>query len=304
MLTIEDLKKEIDILNTGETTARYGVLAPKVLSTNFPDVTIIKDLYKSNFEYSEDIDKAFYRKYKGRLCLVDSYEEWLDEVVAILRTNTYKYNELYETMVAEYNKMENYDMTETGTDTTTHTGTDTTTHTGTDTMSHTGTIEKEGTTNIGSQTTNETIVNGSNTVSTTNNIGATEETMTHKVRPFNDSDTSYISDSTTTENKARTDTSSVNNGEQTNTDSVTIGARSDKATDTEEIDTSDTRSLNTTDSVTLNTTDTTTHSFTRHGNIGVLSGQQLIEQSRNVANFNLWSVIFADINNLLLGGFI
>lgn len=245
MITIEELKKEIEEENKG-VSSHCGLFAPHTISSSFPDVKVIKELYKSSNDYLTDIDLNFFRRYKNRFVLVDSYDEWIDEVVAMLRANIYKYNELYETMLVEYNKMENYDMTESGTDTT----------------KKTGSVSSQSTDTIGSQTFNNT-------------TGNTNETMTHKVNPFNDSNTSYVSDINETVGASRSDSS-------------TSGTRSDSSSNTD----------------TYNTTDTITHSFSRHGNIGVLSGQQLVEQSRKVALFNIWSVIFADTNNLLLGGFV
>lgn len=270
-MTIEELKEEIIERNKG-VSSKCGLFCDYTLPSTFPDVKVIKELYNSSNDYIADIDNVFFRRYKNRLVLVDSYEEWLDEIVSMLRFNVYKYNELYETMLVEYNKMENYDMTETGTDT----------------VKKTGTIDNTGTSSIGSHTdtTNSTL--GAVTNSSSVSIGIQEETNTHKTNPFNDSDTSYTATIDDVSRKAHTDTTSENLGGQTNTNSTQYGVQSNSDNNLE----------------TFDTTDTTTHSFSRHGNIGVLSGQQLIEQSRNVAKFNIWSVIFADVNNYLLGGFV
>lgn len=293
MKTIEELKEEIIERNMG-VSSKCGLFCDYTIPLTFPDVKAIKELYKSSNEYEADIDNVFFRRYKNRFVLVDSYDEWLEEVVALLRANEYKYNELYETMLVEYNKMENYDMTETGTDTTKKTGTIDNTGNSSN-GAHTDTLNT--TNGAHTDTVNTTL--GSVTNSSSVAMGEQNETTIHKVRPFNDSDTSYIANSDETKRNAHTDTTNETLGSQTNTSSNAYGSQTNTSSNQYGAQQNTNNNLETFD-----TTDATTHTFSRHGNIGVLSGQQLIEQSRKVAMFNIWSVIFADVNNHLLGGFV
>ncbi|MDO4800724.1 MAG: hypothetical protein Q4A15_01025 [Prevotellaceae bacterium] len=270
MMTIKELYSYI--LEEETPTIYNGFFAENTISSSFPNVKIIKEVYQALKPYKKDIDLAFYNLYSSRDTICDTYFDWVRSVQAMLRMNEYKYNELYETMLVEYNKMENYDMIETGTDTT----------------KKTGTIDNTGNSSNGAHTDTVNTTLGSVTNSSSVAIGEQNETTTHKVRPFNDSDTSYIANSDETKRNSHTDTTNETLGSQTNTSSNQYGAQQNTNNNLE----------------TFDTTDETTHTFSRHGNIGVLSGQQLVEQSRKVAMFSIWSEIFKDINNTLLGGFV
>lgn len=232
-------------------------------------------------------------------------------VTNLINVRKYQYSKLYATTLLEYNPIENYSMTETGTDTNSTNGTKTDTLGGyTDTTSGTDTTtltdsktENIGTyedinhsvtgTDYGKMTTNESNV--------TTNTGA--ETHERKVAPF-DSDTyaeqelttdSFKDRKTIAENETivanRTDTVTKN-------DTITGGARENTYT------TNSTNSLQhgmqeniseRSNSYTDDSTSTTTHEFKRAGNIGVTTSQQMLESERDIAMFNFIGIVAHDI---------
>lgn len=137
-----------------------------------------------------------------------------------LKANQYRYNTLYDTTVAMYNPMENYDMTE---------------------MVTTNTTLNKGS-QIDSNVTGEQISSGNNA----DNMYAFDS-----VQPVGNS------------------SSSANSTSGARTDTLTSGQRQDSSTETQ------------------------TH--TRHGNIGVMSGQDLILKSRETAEFSIYNLMAKDI---------
>lgn len=144
------------------------------------------------------------------------------------KSHKYEYDKLVDTLSLEYNPIENYSMTETGTDT---------------------------------RTPNITQTNkGKNT----NTVGLDTSITTGKTT-FDKSD-SFINDSKTT-----------NTG--TNTD-------------TQDIDTTVTTAGN----------EKTVHEFTRSGNIGVTTSQQMIESERQLAMFSVVDLFVKAIADIILIG--
>ena len=232
-------------------------------------------------------------------------------VTNLVNVRKYQYSKLYNTTLLEYNPIENYSMTETGTDTNATNGTKTDTlgsytdiNSGTDTTTlNDSKKENIGTyedvthsvtgTDYGKMTTTES--------NSTTNTGS--ETHERKVAPF-DSD-AYAEQELTTdtfkdrktiaENETivanRTDTITKN-------DTITGGARNNTYT------TTSTTSLQhgmkkeiseRNNSYTDESRGTTTHELTRSGNIGVTTSQQMLESERDIAMFNFIGIVAHDI---------
>ena len=178
------------------------------------------------------------------------------------------WNKLYETLSFEYNPIENYSMTESGTDITERSNEDKLSGTDAHSISgsNTGTVtDSGGTTNTGTQGVTST------------------QSSESKIAGFNsptyvdDNTTTGSGNSTRTDNLASTNTNTrTDNLAHTESDSITYG----KKIETEG-------------------TEETTHSFTRSGNIGVMSSQQMIEQERNLWFWNFLKHVFEDIDSVL-----
>lgn len=213
----------------------------------------------------------------------------------LLLVRKYQYNKLYESTLLKYEPIENYAMIEEGTDV--------------------HTINARHTDSIGNQT-NTSSVNDSTTIGaqTMSNNGTNRDTLGNqqnhtttettesgnvvnekKVAPF-DSDT-YAEQEQNTE---------IFNGRTTAVDSTTRidevvnqHTTESESTNSERKD-SKTSNINEAigsreDSHTDTSTDTMNHNFTRHGNIGVTTSQQMLESEREVAMFNFIGIVAHDI---------
>lgn len=232
-------------------------------------------------------------------------------VTNLINVNKYKYSKLYDTTLLEYNPIENYSMTEEGTDTNSTSGTKTDdlgaysdTTSGTDTTTITdaktekiGTYEDAST----STTTNDIAKLTTTTNNATTDTGS--ETHERKVAPF-DSDTyseQELNTDTFKDRKNVTNTETIispHTDTTTKRDTITGGARENSTTTT------------TTDSLqhgmahdisarsnlyTDESNGTTTHKLTRSGNIGVTTSQQMLESERDIALFNFIGIVAHDI---------
>ena len=187
-----------------------------------------------------------------------------------------KWLKLWDVLHAEYNPLNNYDMSESETTdhTTTHTGTDTNAKTGTETVAMTGTDAVANTGNdivlMTGTDTNAKTGSNENEVSAFNSSG------------YEDSQKTTLG-TTDTETRNMTDTTTHN------------------TTNTETRNMTDTTTHNTTDTITHNTTDDTDVSRTlmRSGNIGVMSSQALIDSELRLREYNYYLTVFNDIDTLL-----
>ena len=163
---------------------------------------------------------------------------------------------LYETTQYEYDPIENYNRYETGSDdgsgSTIHSGTDTTSGTETHTGKDTRTIDRD--------------MGGSDSSSGS-------ETVNHYIAGFNSSEL-------------------VNNSkdESENENSVEYGGTED-VTDELQHGESITTSGSTTHGTTVTESREGSHELHAHGNIGVMSTQDMIKQEREIALFNLYDII-------------
>ena len=186
----------------------------------------------------------------------------------VAAANAKKYDKLVAIYTAQYNPLENYDRTEMAT----HTRTPNLTHTTSSSTSASGTTSNS-TTTQNKQTHTQTI--------TPTNYATTTET---KTAPF--------------------DTSSYQNREQVTATQSGINTISDSYTgNPDETTSSGTQSTSATgsESKTETGTETSVIESTIHGNIGVMSSQQMAEQEIALAEkMAIWNVIKRDLAAALL----
>ena len=175
----------------------------------------------------------------------------------------------YATLSFDYNPINNYDMTETGSDSTSisqtknNTGTQGITHTGTQGITHTGTETEQHT---GTETNAQT---------------ASSETG---IYGFNSSTASGAD-------------SSSGSGSNTRTDNLT-DTRTDNLTDTRTDNLTEARTDNLQESI--SGTEGLTHSLSRSGNIGVTTSQQMIQSERELYLWNFfYNIVFPSVDKTL-----
>lgn len=182
----------------------------------------------------------------------------------IYTKNITRWNELWKSLelYSEFNPLDN--VNEITDHTVTKTGTDSNVfNKGTET----DTLTASNTTNIGSQT-------------STNNIGEQTITQESDIAGFNSS--YQDANKTTTNNGSHTDTSNISERSDSSSDtsSTVSGEREDNST------------------TTYNTTETT--SIRRHGNIGVTTSGQLIDDFRRVVDWQFFDTVFNDIDKIVV----
>lgn len=232
-------------------------------------------------------------------------------VTNLINVHKYNYTRLYNTTLLEYNPIENYSMTEEGTDTTSSSGTKTDdlgaysdTTSGTDTT----TITDSKTEKIGayddtstSTTTSDIARLTTNTNNATTDTGS--ETHERKVAPF-DSETYAEQELNTDTFKDRRNVTNTETTVHPHTDTTTKrdtttgGARENSytTTTTDALQHGMAHNISSrSNSYTDESNGTTTHTFTRSGNIGVTTSQQMLESERDIAMFNFIGIVAHDI---------
>ena len=232
-------------------------------------------------------------------------------VTNLINVRKYQYTRLYDTTLLEYNPIENYSMTEEGTDTTSASGTKTDdlgaysdTTSGTDTA----TITDSKTEKIGAyvDATSETTTNEVAKLTTnTSNVIADTGSVTHerKVAPF-DSNTyseQELNTDTYKDRRNATDTEVITSPHtdiMTKRENTEGGARENSYTTTTTDAFQHGMSHNISTRSNLYTDEskgTTTHKLARSGNIGVTTSQQMLESERDIAMFNFIGIVAHDI---------
>ena len=223
------------------------------------------------------------------------------DVEILLLKNKKNYEKLYAITIAEYNPLENYKMVESGKDTTK--GTDNQTDEfGTQTKTNEFGASSESTEygadtttqNYGAVSTTDNIGGGTDTLQT----GSQTKTMAEAVAGFNSSDYNNSQKNTET-NGERTDTSTT--GSRTNqhnenerVDSATRNAHTDTHKSQAKTDTETLSAKSDTHDKTFNSE--TNHDFTRSGNIGVTTSQQMAQSEIDLwAAFRFFDRIIDDI---------
>lgn len=219
---------------------------------------------------------------------------------AIFNLYIEKWTRLYQVMTSEYDPIENYNMTETETgssssgNTRTHGGTDTTTHSGTDNVSHSGTVATAHTGTVADAHT------GTITDETAEHTETSGETTTDRDIYGYNSETA-VNDTTT---------AGTTTGEGDGTKDTT---RTLANTDTTTYNDTSTDTLNHSDNRTVNLTDQTTHgetitdagtgsssrTLTRAGNIGVTTSEQMLQSQIDLWQWNFFEGVFKDVDTIL-----
>lgn len=174
--------------------------------------------------------------------------------------NDYKYRTMYDTIIQEYNPIENYDRIEE------------TTVKGTSNTSSSGQVTTQATDNV-----NVTSNSSTNNPSITQTIGGVNVDVTEQGTTF---------DSTSFKPKSHTENVTSS---QTNTTSYD----KDTTTQGESSTTSDSDEVKTSSDTSEGSTSTTTTSRV-HGNIGVTTAAQMLEAQRQLALFSFYEVIIKD----------
>lgn len=211
----------------------------------------------------------------GNLLLVDDDEQYIYDLIwGLIQSNDYKYSTLYKTINLEYNPIWNVDGTEVTTDeygkgkstqvngerkdkTSNAAHADTTTHT-----SHIDSIVSSGYADV-----------------TSNSGGKTTSSYPFDTKSKTPVQAEDDNTSSTVDHGAKTDT--YNYG--TKDDTVNYGENNTSFTQGSQTNTNETDAK------------TDKHTLVRQGNIGVTSTQNLINQEREVADFNFIMAVMADI---------
>lgn len=216
-------------------------------------------------------------------------ESFRDDVELLLFKNKTNYEKLYAITLAEYNPLENYKMVESGKDTTT--GSDNQTDAfGAQTKTNEFGASSESTEygadtttqNYGAVSTTDNIGGGTDTLQT----GSQTKTLAEAVAGFNSSNYNNSQKNTET-NGERTDTSTTGartnqHSENERVDSATRNAHTDTRTAQAKTDTETLSSKSDSHDKTFNSE--TNHNFTRSGNIGVTTSQQMAQ-----SEIDLWT---------------
>lgn len=239
--------------------------------------------------------------YPDSTCAVDP--DLIDITISgILKRNEYRFNNLYRTIIQEYNPIENYDRMEdttididgsntdnTKTDSTTvRTGSEVDTKSGSFSNSKAGTMAET------------TVFAGSETHSQTGTV-----TSTNQTRAFNSGMTD-VSKSTSTTPTGSDDTLSFAN--RKNTTETTFNGYKDTT------EYNDLKNQHSYDSVTDTTADVSIASGIRkdkhtttsriHGNIGVTTAAQMLDSERNLSNFDFIDIVYRTVIGELSIGFV
>lgn len=216
----------------------------------------------------------------GMTTLVHPDPDWMKYFIGVWSARrVIGWRKLYETTVVEYNPIENYDRKEDVTDTRT---TDTASRDvmkGTTTGSSTGKQKGKTDTSVSEENEND---------STTTNSQDTTRESENKGDVSAENAEDYQSDSRTTENGKE-------NVNGTTTVSA-LGSSSQDSNQTTESETSNTSNGTSeqTSNGTVNTSETYTHTNRTHGNIGVVTTQQMLESERELVRYSLIEEIADD----------
>lgn len=239
--------------------------------------------------------------YPDSTCAVDP--DLIDITISgILKRNEYRFNNLYQTIIQEYNPIENYDRMEDTTididgSNTDNTKTDSTTvRTGSEVNTKSGSVSNS---KIGTMT-ETTVLAGSEKHTQTGTV-----TSTNQTRAFNSGMTDVSKNTSSTPN-GTDDTLSFAN--RKNTTETTFNGYKD-TTDYNAL-----KSQHSYDSVTDTTADVSIASGIRkdkhttssriHGNIGVTTTAQMLESERKLSEFDFIDIVYRTVIGELSIGFV
>lgn len=187
-------------------------------------------------------------------------------------THAYTYQHMYDTTIAVYNPIENYDMVEH--EEIANSGEDTTT-------TNKGAQQDKTTTSIGSKT--DQMMYGDSKDTNTYGARSTTTDTTGDVAPFESQSYQHVDKGHQTVGEASV-TDTLQHSQRVDTQS--LGGRQDSTT---------TDQGKRTDTETLEHGHEITRDLTRHGNIGVTTSQQMLQSERELAQFNLVRIVANDI---------
>lgn len=217
-----------------------------------------------------------------------AFSQFGEKSRAVMLANEYKYNELLKTLNYDYNPINNYDMDESGTDTSTigerHT---------TNTIGERTDIIGERTDTIGERT--DVIGKGTTTTTMVDDRETTTQNQNYVVG-YNDQNKRLESETIT---KTAFDVQGTHGNDTTTTQEENERQNKQGSQTTTQGAQTNKFGSSTSDSLTQSTIDTMSHTFSRHGNIGVMSTQDLINQQRNIVDFNFMSIIYNDVMSAL-----
>ena len=181
-----------------------------------------------------------------------------------------KWKALYKTTIMSYNPIENYNMTENETVNSDISNNESSTSKSTNNSTSTNTTNA-------SQTDNRTSTNKSNASQTDNNTVENTASTDLQTYGFNSSSAVDKDKNSSTEN-IKNNTTSTNE----TTSSITGN-----------------NTLNNENTITSSASNDTTRELKRSGNIGVTTTQQMLQQERELWDWNYYNTVFKDIDNLL-----
>lgn len=210
------------------------------------------------------------------------------------------WKKLWNTTIQEYNLLDNTDayITETTNTEQNTNSSNSGTDTGTVSNKLTGTDETAGTGTVTHAITGDDTTVETGTVGT---VGKNTETATdnNAVYGFNSNSASNA------DTQERNGTTDVNQTETRNlTDKLTHNTTDTETRDTTDTVTHNTENLETRNLATGNTgtekvTGTVTHEIHRHGNIGVTTNQQMLDEERKLWQWYFFTYVFVDIDKFL-----
>ena len=248
------------------------------LSTDdkYPNISIVLQ----NHDYAS-LDSLYFYGRSGRKIISPLLENYVDannviqynefvELCKIIRNNFYaKWNKLISIWLVNYTINENASLTENSNDTTT--------------TDHTGTINNDNTTtnNLTNNTTHGMSVVSTNTGGTTNTKNLNDDNSKSAFGTGN-----VVHNDTT----AYTGTETVSNNLSNNT----TNSGTDSVTNTGTVGNTNKETRNAQDKT------TTAHTYSRHGSIGVVTSQQMLEQEFALwLDHNFMDIMFTDIDSIL-----
>lgn len=214
----------------------------------------------------------------------DVLEDFQYDVNALLLSKKDSLQKIYDASLIEYNAVENYLMSEAGKDETTNTSTN---------EQMFGNVNRKN--NFGADIVNNTIGEQTNT----NVLGQQSNTTTDAIGERTDETKNGVSGYNTS-NFTDSDITNVKNGAQSNSHSENLGSHTDITTEGERADVTNRLAREDVETVergkdtqTNTQSNVTDHTFSRHGNIGVTTNQQMLQSEFDLRlNFNFYEVVF------------
>ena len=251
-----------------------------------------------NWLLCEDVKQTTYTKTPEYISgeIEFNWQYWYELCRSVIATNDYKYSKIYSTIILEYGILDNLDITreETVTESYGNQRNELTEVHGTQTESTTNNI---GNSTVTSDYGKQTSTGTTQPVTTTTVNPATKTTTLNKSTTY-DSETAYLHDSTET----MTDTNTVQVSTGIQTDEATTNAYTDTVKNSARSDSSNVSRETYTDTTT-DTKDGYTNTITRtsreHGDASVRTVADNIKQEREIAYINLLDIIFKDVINVL-----